>query len=87
MDGLFGTVSEKTNFITEPIESFSSVYSSYDTSTNLYNRTMIINDTELHVLPTSLEPAISSFRMVSTGVVVILTMISIYNRFRRVVKH
>lgn len=94
LDNLVDTVQEKTDFITAPIQSFSSIYGSSrgamfssNNDTNLYNRTMIINDTEVHILPHSLESAISAFRLVSTGVVVILTMISIYTRFRGVVKH
>lgn len=81
---LTGTFNDRFSFIITPIKSFGNAYSQ---SKSLYDVTFRIKyrdvAEDVHVLPIAYKPAVDVFRLVANGVVVVLTYISMYNRFRK----
>ena len=81
---LTNTFNQKFEFIILPIKSFGNAYSEskslYDVTFNLKYKDI---DKDVHVLPIAFKPAVDVFRLVANGVVVVLTYISMYNRFRK----
>ena len=81
---LTNTFNQKFEFIILPIKNFGNAYSEskslYDVTFNLKYKDI---DKDVHVLPIAFKPAVDVFRLVANGVVVVLTYISMYNRFRK----
>lgn len=81
---LTNTFNQKFEFIILPIKNFGNAYSEskslYDVTFKLKYKDVV---KDVHVLPIAFKPAVDVFRFVANGVVVVLTYISMYNRFRK----